>query len=330
MKKSLVALAVLAATGAASAQSNVSISGLVGFAYQSFDSIAPAKANRGLTTTDVLLNFGLSEDLGAGRKLEAGFVVEAGAGNFASAMTRTDTFLSVSANGYGTLRFDQTRTGNLLTKAMVAPSSLPEGMYDTSGIFETTKPVLPGRFAAEVLSYTTPDFGGFTGTAAYAEAVNDGSTVPGVTAGIFVLNYAKGPLAAGFAVKSFYINPAVVINPLRTTRTEAYATYDFGVAQVGVGFDGAQVGSNVANATDDASAVAFGVAVPMGAITLGANWAKRDVNTVSEFVAKYDLSKRTSMNFSIGKQSVDADPTVGAANVGTTGNQYRIAMFHSF
>ena len=322
MKKTLIALAAMSAFGLAQAQSNASISGLVGFAYQSIDVIAApgvlAGANRGLTQTDVVVSVAASETLADGVKIEAGLTLEAAAGNFASAMTRTDSFLQLGAS-FGTLRFDQTRTSNLLIKGMVAPSSLAETMYDSSGVID--------RLPAEVMSYTSPEMGGLVGSLALVEAMNDGATLPGATAVVLGVNYAKGPLAAGMAYKSYTFDPVItgIVNPLRKSRLEAFATYDLGVAQLGVGYDGANVGTMVANAVDDAAAYALGVAVPMGAFTLGANWAKRNANTVSEFVVKYDLSKRTNLNWSFGKQSFDATP-----GTNLNGQQYRFALFHSF
>ena len=65
MKKTLVALAVLAATGTAFAQSSVTISGKFGYQYSDTKTQAGVKAN-GFNTSDGDVNFSLTEDLGAG------------------------------------------------------------------------------------------------------------------------------------------------------------------------------------------------------------------------------------------------------------------------
>jgi hypothetical protein len=102
----------------------------------------------------------------------------------------------------------------------------------------------------------------------------------------------------------------------KKTNTELFATYNFGVATVGFGFDSKRT-------TTEKSAFSFGVAAPLGAATVGLNYAKRDTNKVTEVVAKYDLSKRTNINASFGKMTAD-EATAGK------GNQYRIGVYHAF
>jgi len=106
----------------------------------------------------------------------------------------------------------------------------------------------------------------------------------------------------------------------RKNRLEAFATYDLGVAKLGIGYDGKNVGTsdtvyaaNLANEYasirtpgtadyvrfNEAAAWSVGVSAPIGAFTVGANYAKRDIAKLTEVVAKYDLSKRTSLNASL-------------------------------
>lgn len=322
MKKSLIALAVLAASGASFAQT-VTLSGLVGAAYQSVDAGA-AGASRGLTLTDASLNVAVSEDLGGGMKIAVNVGLDSigstSTSNFGQALLRRNTSM-VMSGGFGSVAFLNTRSGNLLTKGMVAPTNLNDGMYDTSGVI--------ARLPVDAIQYMTPTMmGGLNGYVQWVEAGTDGSTTPTVGIAVLGANYAAGPLAAGVAYKMFnYPEPSAAI--IRKNRLEAFVTYDLGVAKLGFGYDGANVGTVVANAVNDANAMSLGVSVPMGAITLGANWAKRDANTVNEFVVKYDLSKRTSFNASFGKQSIDADVTPGATN-GINGQQYRIGVYHAF
>jgi predicted porin len=332
MKKSLIALAVMAVAGAASAQSSVNITGLVGVAYQSVDqgTAAAAAANlavpgsavvggasRGFTLTDVTLNVGVTEDLGGGMKVAVNVGLDSigstSTSNFAQPLLRRTTSM-VASGGFGSVAFLNTRSGNLLTKGMVAPTNFNDGLYDTSGVIS--------RVAVDAVQYMTPTMSGFNGYVQWVEGGTDGSTTPALGISVLGANYASGPLAAGLAYKSYN---GLAAGVLRTTRLELFATYDFGVAKVGFGYDGANVGTAVANAINDAAATAIGVSVPLGAITVGANFAKRDANTVNEFVAKYDLSKRTSFNASFGRQSLDAQPAIG-----TDGSQYRIGMYHTF
>lgn len=334
MKKSLIALAVLATSGAAFAQSNASLSGLVGFGYQSVDAGA-AGASRGLLNTDASIFVNASEDLGGGMKASVSIALDSADPAFGNALLRRDTSLSLSS-GLGTVSFLSTRSGNLLTKGMVAPAVMNDGLYDTSGIID--------RLPIDAIVYASPAYGSWSGYLQYVEAGNAGSTTPTVGITVLGVSYSKDALEFGAAFKnhSFPANT----NAIRSSRIEAFATYDFGVAKVGVGYDGAIVGTSgpvvptlagiaggaadtTENSVTSSAAYAFGVAMPVGAFTVGFNWAKRDINTVSEFAVQYDLSKRTNINASFGKQSFDADYTPGTTT-GISGNQYRVGVYHSF
>ncbi len=110
MKKSLVALAVLAVAGAASAQ--VSVSGKFGFAYESGQAAGVSKS--GLGQTDGNVTFSASEDLGGGMKAGAsidirarGRAVNAAAGS----VDGRDASVFVSG-GFGTVTMGAIELGN--------------------------------------------------------------------------------------------------------------------------------------------------------------------------------------------------------------------------
>ena len=331
MKKTLIALAAVAATSAF-AQSTVSLTGNVGFGFQSVSNAANFTVS-GLTMTDATVAVTAMEDLGGGMKATANMTFDTGGSQFNTVgnFNRRNTSLSL-AGGFGSVAFANTRSGDLMTRAMVAPAALPDGIYDSSGIL--------ARAPIDILTYTTPSFSGFTGSLSYVESGTTAVATPGyaatgqgdggnkytTTTTVLGLNYANGPLAAGLSFKSSSYNsdyPIAAALIARSTNAEGFLTYDFGMAKVGLGFDTANSGV-VAGAVNDATAWSFGVAVPVGAITLGVNWAQRDVNNMYEAVVKYDLSKRTAVHASFGRQS--ADSVAG----GVDGNQYRIGLFHAF
>ena len=305
MKKTLIALAAVAATTASFAQSSVTMSGVVGFGYQQATNLAKDK---GFTNTDLTFRLGMVEDLGGGLKASAAADFDTTGANFASTPLRRTASIGV-AGGFGSVSIINTRSGDLLTKAMVAPSYLPDGMYDTSGVL--------ARSPVDALSYSTPSFGGFSGLFQYVEANTDGNTTPANKVVVLGVNYANGPLAAGFVAKSTSDLPAGAVK----NNYEAFATYDLGVAKLGLGLDTKNNASaaNLLTAANAAkTAFAFGVSAPLGPVTVGVNYAKRGTAKVAEAVAKYDLSKRTNLNASFGKQNVDAN------------SQYRIALVHNF
>jgi len=64
--------------------------------------------------------------------------------------------------------------------------------------------------------------------------------------------------------------------------------------------------------------------VPVGAVSLDLSYFTRGDQTVTEFGARYELSKRTYLSAATGKKA-------GLfANDGFQGSQYRVAMSHTF
>lgn len=352
MKKTLVALAALAVVGAASAQS-VSMTGVIGAAYQSVDS-AFGTAQRGMTLTNADFKLTAMEDLGGGLRAIASASFETpvtgsatntatgavgSTGNFGQGVVRRDTSVALMGS-FGTVSFTNSRSTNLLTKGMVAPANLQDGIYDSNVI--TRAPV-------DVLTYQTTSMNGLQGLVQYVEsgpgltaAGVDGNATPSVSILVLGATYTQGPLAVGAQYKMHYFldadtNAVAALGGIaRKNRLEAFATYDLGPAKIGFGYDGGIVGT-VDNAAvfgqpavdfNQASAYSLGVSAPIGAITVGANWAKRDTANMFETVAKYDLSKRTNVNASWGRQSNDAKNN--AAGAVTTGHQYRLGLYHNF
>jgi predicted porin len=338
MKKTLVALAALAVVGAASAQSTVSMTGVIGAAYQSVDSAAGTAA-RGTTLTNADFKLTAMEDLGGGMRAVASASFETPtpgsstpSGTFGQGVVRRDTSVGLMGE-FGTVSFTNTRSGNLLTKGMVAPANLQDIIYDSNVVT---------RAAVDAVTYLTKPMNGLQALVQWIDTAADGNTTPAVNVLVLGGTYAQGPLAAGLQYKMHYFTDAAqnAAAPLggiaRKNRLEAFATYDLGMAKVGVGYDGPIIGTidNVAAfgqpAVDfnQSHAYSLGVAAPVGAMTVGANWAKRNTANMFETVVKYDLSKRTWVNTSWGRQSNDA--LNGAAGAITTGHQYRVGLYHAF
>ena len=118
------------------------------------------------------------------------------------------------------------------------------------------------------------------------------------------------------------------MNKTQTNRISIAASYDLGVAKLGAGFRN----TNFVTGTRQDSFLAVGV--PLGALTLGADWGSRTQNdrftatdngtrTGLGLKAQYDLSKRTALIASYAKW----DGVVGA-NAATTETNLLVA--HSF
>ncbi len=327
MKKTLIALAVLAASGASFAQSSVALTGTFGAGYQSYENGAvaagtantsgigapgaaavAAASNKGISpVTDASIKFTVTEDLGGGLKATA-------AGQFAmnnsrgGNLTKEDSSV-VLAGGFGTVAFLSTRTSDTAIAANVFASWLPRvSFYDT----------VSSRAATDILSYTTPAIlPGLTFGLAQAE-VTEGAVTSTQKANIISADYVSGPLTVKFAQKrTNELTSAQITANAKKTNAEAAVIYDLGVAKFGVGYDGATTGGT---AYTSKAMTSYGVSVPMGAVTLGVNGAKRGERNFYDAGVNYDLSKRTSVRAQFGQMEGGS----------YAGNQYRVGVLHNF
>ena len=67
--------------------------------------------------------------------------------------------------------------------------------------------------------------------------------------------------------------------------------------------------------------VVVGVAVPMGPVSLGLNYMKRDTASIIDLGLNYSLSKRSSVYVDFGQHK---------SNAGDSKSQYNIVLVHNF
>jgi len=274
MKKSLIALAALAAVTAASAQSSVTLSGTYRFAYQkdlsvsynsatsnkniqqvggssSTDPTTPANLSvrngQGFAVTDANLKLAAVEDLGGGLKASFDYLMETG--HFRGAVfTRADSGMGLSTP-MGNFDLRNTRGSDLLASIGSSAVNLPDGLYDNTGII--------GRAAIDTVTYTAPAMMGVTTSFTYLEN-NDGAinlagtnAVPSNTA-VYVLGaaYANGPVSIRAAYKTAPSDKTATTGLTPKSNMELAFAYDAGVAKVSYAFDGATAsGSSTAAAS---------------------------------------------------------------------------------
>lgn len=234
MKKSLIALAVLAASGAAMAQSSVTLYGVVdtGITY-----VNGAENLYGMThvggNVNSRLGFRGVEDLGNG--LKATFNLESGlsADNGGNYMNESGlTFNRTSTVGLAG-SFGEVRLGRMLTSSYLAVSRF-DAFGDTGvGASRAWTVGYPTR-ASNAVSYTSANFSGFKFGAEYGfgeqEKARDGRYI-GVA-----LNYDNGPLSASLGLDrqnnvglSVFGQPAVATD---LTSWQLGGGYNFGVAKL--------------------------------------------------------------------------------------------------
>jgi len=315
MKKTLIALAAVAAIGTSGAAfAQATISGGFGFAtIKNF-----AGTSQGLLNTGAWVTVSASEDLGGGMKASGAMELNMDSSRAASGSAYSgDRSLTLSTSTYA-LTLANSRSGGNQAAALVAPVNLWDGVWGAGNVIT--------RANVDAAVLTVPMSGGLTLQGKYVESGPDYATSAGTTTMVIGGIYAAGPLkVAAYANQSSFtpataatLAAAGVTSP-RTMSTDLSAIYDAGVVKVGLGYDSTRRGKQ--DGTDDAAILA-GLSVPMGAASFGVNYGKRGNGSFNQFGAQYDLSKRTNINFSYG----NAD--TGATN--GTSNEYSLSLNHYF
>lgn len=330
MKKSLIALAVLAGSGAAMAQSSVTLYGILDTYLASVkNENNTASGGAGTSLTQTVLNsggvngsrWGLkgSEDLGGGLKanfdLQAGINLDTGAGTSTSATAFSRQSWVGFSGGFGAVRLGRTTT------PFDDVSGASDAVFDSalSPMNSVFKSINYTARPNNSIFYQAPDFGGFSGAVSYSLGEDKTATTGATSTTSMDLTYAAGPLALnfGYQVQDGVDTPTVADAKF----TRLGGSYDFGAAKLKATYGKAQ---NVGTAVGyDATDYQIGVDVPVSAaLTLSASYAKStDSKTGGAFEqsrkgfglgASYTLSKRTFLYG--GLESDTATNAAGAAD----------------
>ena len=349
MKKTLIALAAVAVSSAAFAQSSVSITGNLDFAYSDTSGTqAHARGNTIATTTGTSstagIRFTVNEDLGGGMRATVQYDLDPRAlANDAGAIGRNETFLALSGN-FGRVALGSPNGLGLVVHGISSPLGTGVG----SG-YNLTNLWTPTRYSRSI-RYDSPSFGGVTVHALYApgnDAVAPGAqalVIPGARpATEFAAIYRGGPLTVGFA----HIRQASVDDFASTDKTASNtitASYSFGDTSVHAGWNRGELTAlfNGAAAVDT-KGYRLAVRHNMGAIALMASYTVQEnegsagaavdgKHRVVGFRADYNLSKRTAAYFGIDRYKSDNayNPAATVANFSGTRNTVSIGMRHSF
>lgn len=306
MKKSLIALAVLAASGAAMAQSSVTLYGIADVWFGSVkqdNGAGVSKSTTQLTSGGVNgSRWGMkgSEDLGGGLKanfqFEQGVSLDSGAGG--STGFSRQSWVGLSSSTFGAVKLGRTTTpyddiqgaSNAVFDSALSAS---QGVFRSGSTTLTTYNARPNN----TVYYQAPTFAGFSGAVSYSlgEDPRDGVTVATATTSMN-LTYAAGPLAVQFGYQAEDANTQV--EDAKYTRLGA--SYNFGVATAKASYGKV---TNVGNVNgNDTTEYQVGVDVPVtSALTLSASYATSDdtaalgdaERTGYGIGASYTLSKRT-------------------------------------
>jgi len=353
MKKTLIALAAVAATGAF-AQSSVTISGNLDQTYFNQGTNNSKWGSNNNSTS--LWSLSGVEDLGGGMKASFTLISEINvqSGSAASASTSNaaateegpaywnrganvavsggfgevrvgrqngawwetqGAFNTSGSNsyGFGNMTANQTNSSGYALTGSASAWAVDYGATGTGGNTGTS----PWPFASGV-SYKSPDMGGLT--AKIGVTSTDYLDQGDRTGYTYSLNYAKGPLKAAYAFGS--VNDTT--GSVAQTQTFVGASYTVGNLTGTVAYNKA-VFKNALEAMDDSTAIGLGVTyrvnpkvdVAFSYSTLTDDEDTANKATVMGLTARYALSKRTSVYAGLGNVKNEGASTISAIYAGS-------------
>ena len=339
MKKTLLALAALTAfAGVASAQSSVTLFGIIDL---SVNSVKNGAVSQKLMSNDQLnsnrLGFRGVEDLGGG--MRAGFWIEGGmqpdTGGTGQNWQRRSTVSLMG--GFGEVRLGRDYTPTFFNKTVFDPFGT-NGMGSELNVESTLGSGATTLVRANnTVGYFLPAMGGVYGQVQVAA----GEAVPGNKYVGFRFGYAGGPVNVALAYGKTYKDGAMLTD---------FKDFNIG-GSFNLGFMNLMATYGKADySTRDQKKLLLGVTVPFGASTLKASYltAKGNQGTsATDFDAKqiafgyqYDLSKRTAIYATLSSLNNDGNTTSGARFTigqgpaqtvgGDTSKGYNLGVRHSF
>lgn len=324
MKKSLLALAVLGAfAGVASAQTNVTIYGVVDAGlYRTNDGNDSVTGLGSGLQSGSRIGFKGTEDLGGGLSaiftLENGFNADDGTLGQGNRLFGRQAWVGLQG-GFGAVKL-----GRQYAPIRVAVESIdPFGLGLAGNAVNMFN--LYGERTDNTINYTTGNFGGFVGQAAYSFGEVAGDTKTGRQIGLSGA-YNNGPIRAVLA----YHRQELATGAVQTGNADTImvgGAYDFGVAKLHAAY-ARNDGEDAAGVTNvDSKDMMLGVSAPIGAGTVLASYTRRSndigTNTDSDMWAigyTYALSKRTNFYTSYAriKNDASARQAFGTSGFGST------------
>lgn len=370
MKKSLIALAVLAASGASFAQ--VTVTGILVAGYQATTDgqagSAASKESAGFGTETAKIWFNAKEDLGGGYSASAQMGIRTGATGASGSTTTAfgGSITSVASTG-GTTTEDTklvlvTPFGGFAAGTVLGADYLSEGIagvgayYAGSASTGWASKVLTARSNRDFIAYTVP-----VGALTFAIGQQDKANTTGVGGGttgtdadsgpfagsnspltFLSATYAAGPLEAN-AMYLAYKNNAAVGNNKDTTRLSA--AYDLGMAKIGAGLQISNVQGFSTNPNPKVTDLLVAATVPMGASSFGITYTSRQyadyaataaaasITAANDTATGYSLQYGYAMSKRTSVIANYARWTQASAYLAPSANantQYQLLLAHSF
>lgn len=339
MKKSLIALAVLAASGAAMAQSSVTLYGRVDAYVGTLKDTLTSTTTASNPSQTVLNSGGIStsmwglkgtEDLGGGLKanfqLEQQITLDTGAAADFSRHAWVglsggfgEVLLGKTYNAYHSFRASVNNTGDLNMSPTGDVWKVGGSQRDYTNNFNNQ------------IRYNSPTFGGVSAAVSYSFGEDKTTTASANDKFGLNVKYANGPLVVGYAYQSEDTQTTVA-------RDVKYnfvgGSYDFGVAKVVAGYNTTKRVIVTGAVEEKDKEYQLGVQAPFGPVNVYVGYAAAKVeNAAGATVAKasgyalvgtYDMSKRTTLY--AGYKSVTEKVIAGAGEK----KQLSVGVRHTF
>jgi len=324
MKKSLVALAALAAT-TAFAQSSVTIYGQFDAGVYSLKDIGAAKKSATVygdgATFSNILGFKGTEDLGGG--LKAGFEFQTDVQTNNGGLNTAGLFRR-QANGNIEGGFGQIKLG-LTTNPIIATNGLLMPVSGNSVSTATSSAIGYADFYTKnAVTYTSPSIMGLVAQFQKGMSNNlDSGSAGSVTA--WSLNYTNGPLALRAAAqdrKENGVSSSSNAAPAAGTLLPGVAgfnkkgslmgaSYAFGPVTVAAATMKTENATALGGARTERKGNQMGVGYTTGAWTYGGSITKAEDSKLTNLQARYALSKRTNV---IGTYGIADNSSKGLVN----------------
>jgi predicted porin len=370
MKKTLVLASLLAAFGAASAQSSVTLYGWVDASLNSTTTgLGAAKLTQlGLDSGNVngsRIGFRGTEALGNGLTanfvIETGFNVDTGSTSAAAACNNANqtgtatapcavgsnltqyignrqTFVSLSSAAAGTLALG--RQYSTYDSARGGMSPMGHTSYDSTAAWGNGRAY---TFRVNnALRYDSATYSGFSFGATYGLGEDKTATASASNITSFGVGYAAGPVAARLAVQteratgSAYLNlgggVGVPAGATKETHTLLAGSYNFGIAKLTAEYNTSS--DNVVGSTKEKE-MNFGVNIPFGAasVDLGYGTSKQVGSHKATAVGvhvNYSLSPRTHAYVGLLSHKVNSNPLMGASVATAKTSKFGVGVRHAF
>lgn len=297
MKKTLIALAVLAASGAAMAQ--VTVTGKLAMGYKAFkagNNAGTETSGLGVDTSEIY--FTATEDLGGGQKVEARLGV-AGLDRSGESSYLYGAYGVTGPNGPATgrdasLTYTNSAFGQIQLATLERPDFFNVVALAEAPVIEMDNKLHEYKKVVDQIRYAVP-LGPVTVFLNHIEDYNKPAALglgvgaagqTGQRANQLAAQYNGGPLTA-FASYRSYDNrieggcaaaaPALAFAAcpaLNLTKDSLYnlqASYDLGMAKIGIGYQDVSA-TNGMHQKDSM----ISLSVPLGAVTLGAAWSRSE------------------------------------------------------